>query len=277
MTGTDHPFVTEYLAGFDAASGSISQPRRSVLREEIGAHLRDAVPLDSSDAEAMAVIAAFGSPAEIIGQELDGSAATAPSSRPHRMRTILIAIGVLIVAVLLATWMWWPGARPQPVPSTAPTPSPAVTSVVNETPEGPPRVTTGEAYAEYRAAIDQMEHPLPAGAAYPLGVPEGLDAGAQGDGMLESGAGRNLAYFSWLCAWEAEYLSAVDAADDRRKVEAASMITAWSTSDFYLAMGDADHGWVTNVVGPMKFGDASGVEQDLPNTCAQAAIVNVTR
>ncbi|CAN5267507.1 hypothetical protein BH11ACT4_BH11ACT4_14390 [soil metagenome] len=279
MMTTEHPYVEEYLAGFDARATRIPDPRRSVLREEIAAHLRDAVPVDSTDADAAAVIAAFGSPAEIIGQELGDPPAAQEQHPRHALRiTLIIVATVVVVALAVAAglaWLYWAGPSPQSADPASPSPS-AASSIVNETPRGPLRVTSGEAYYEYEAAIESMEHPLPTGAAYPLGVPEGLDAGAQPSGaLLESGAGRNVAYFSWLCAWESEYLSAIDADDDRRRVDAESMITAWSTSGFHLAMGDDEGGWTKNVVDPMKFGDPSGVKQDLPSTCAQAFIVNV--
>ena len=142
---------------------------------------------------------------------------------------------------------------------------------------GPARVTTGQAYYEYLDAIENMEHPLPDGAAYPVGVPEGLGAGKTPDGGIgQSGAGRNVANFAWLCAWESEYLAAIEAGDDRRQVAAESMLTAWSTGDFYLhTMVDEEQGWVKNVINPMTFGDSSGVERDRPGTCSQAGIVNV--
>jgi hypothetical protein len=54
------------------------------------------------------------------------------------------------------------------------------------------------------------------------------------------------------------------------------MITAWSTSDFYLhVVVDEGQGWVKNVIDPMAFGDPSGVKRDRPGTCSQAGIVNV--
>lgn len=275
MSSTDHPFVAEYLARFEAESSGIREPRRSVLREEIAAHLRDAIPVSASDAEAAAVIASFGSPAEIIGQELDE-----PRPEPRgRSRRIVMVVGTAVIALALLAvplWLWRPGMPPQRLPETSlPTPSPtAGASVVTEMPEGPERITTGTGYYEYLAAIEAMEYPLPEGAAYPLGVPVGLNEGENPSGILETGAGAVVANFTWLCAWEAEYLDAVDSGDDRRQVEAESMITAWSTSDFFRTISGGD-GWVKSVVNPMKFGKSSGVKSDFPSTCAQASIFNV--
>jgi DNA-binding FrmR family transcriptional regulator len=68
---TDHRLVTQYLRQFDAAAGSLSNARRAVLREEIANHLRELVQPDLSDADASAALSSFGSPADILGQELD--------------------------------------------------------------------------------------------------------------------------------------------------------------------------------------------------------------
>ena len=268
-SGTDHPFVTRYLQQFDEAAASISGPRRAVLREEIAAHLRDAIPADATNADAAAAISDFGSPAEILGQELDSVAPGNPAPRPSRKtrNTVLIVISAITVALLLIVLL--------PLLFVVATAS-KTDSVVKSHPVGPARITEGTGYYEYQAAIKAMADPLPAGAEYPDGVPAGLDSGSNSSGIMEAGAGKVVAHFTWLCAWESEYLSAISAKDAERQVAAESMLIKWSTSPFYLdVMSDPDKGWVTNVINPMKFGDASGVKQDRPQTCAQASIVNV--
>jgi hypothetical protein len=114
---------------------------------------------------------------------------------------------------------------------------------------GPPRVTNGTAYFEYQAEIKAMKEPLPRGAEYPQGVPEGLNVGPGTGGMAEIGSGRNLAHFTWLCAWESEHLTAISEKDAERQVEAESMLAKWSTSSFYLnVVSDPDTGWVRTVL-----------------------------
>jgi hypothetical protein len=271
---SEHPYVTEYLRRFDQAAAALPHQRRMLLREEIADHLRDMIPASASDKEATDAIAQFGSPAEILAQDVDASGPGVVGVSRRRRRWVGWAIAVVLVALtvlaLLPVVSLLRGPQDPPASPTLPG-NPLV-----EEPDGTERVTSGQAYFEYLAAIESMEHPLPDGAEYPIGVPDGLDAGQTGDGtgVLESGAGGTIAHFSWLCAWESEYLAAVTAGDDRRLVAAESMITSWSTSGFYLAMDDTERAWVGNVVAPMRIGDSTGVRQDRTQTCAQAGIVD---
>jgi hypothetical protein len=273
----EHPYVAEFLLRFDQAAAALSAPRRMLLREEIAEHLRDAIPPTATDAEAAEAIARFGSPAEILAHELDEAdprVARHPRQRRPRWIGWVIAAAALILVVLLALpFLSILRGAQQPAGTPALSGNP-----VAQEPDGPARVTTGQGYFEYLAAIESMEHPLPDGAEYPLGVPEGLDAGktADGAGIMESGGGTNIAHHTWLSAWESEYLAADAAGDDRRLVAAEAMIAGWAESDFYLAMGDSERGWVSNVVVPMRMGDASGVKQDRTQVCAVAGILNVT-
>lgn len=76
-------------------------------------------------------------------------------------------------------------------------PTSTSSSVVNRNLKGPARVTTGEGYFEYQAAIKAMKDPLPAGAEYPLGVPKGLDAGRTSNGIMQSGGMGNVRNSIW--------------------------------------------------------------------------------
>lgn len=271
---TDHPYVAEYLLRFDEAAASLATTRRLMLREEIAEHLRDVIDASASEGEAAAAIAQFGSPAEVLAQELDND--PSPVAPRVRSRWTWWTIGAAIILVFLVASIPILGSirgETAPEPATPPLSGNPVT----EKPEGPERVTTGPAYFEYLAAIERMDHPLPDGVNYPLGVPEGLDAGptSDGEGTMQSGAGTVIAHFSWLCAWESEYLLAVDAADDRRQVDAEAMISSWAESEFYAAMGDTERSWVKNVVDPMQFNNPTGVKADRTQTCAQAGIFNV--
>lgn len=263
---SDHPLVAKYLEHFDMATASLSLRRRVALRDDIATHLRDLIAIDTPNADASAALASFGSPSDILEQELDG---VSPQRRPLRRRTrrgITIAItaagAALVLGASLFTWI------------SANGPSSPSESVVNKTPEGASRVAKGTAYFEYRNAIDAMAKPLPAGADYPEGVPGGLDSGPFSGGVMQSGAGKVVAHFTWLCAWEYEYLNAMTAKDAKRQVLAEAMLTSWSTSPFWAAI-DPDGGWARNVLDPMEMGDKSGVIDDLPQSCVQAGIINV--
>ena len=270
---TDHRLVTQYLRQFDAAAGSLTNARRAILREEIANHLRELVQPDLSDADASAALSSFGSPADILGQELDVPPSLAASQRRQRRvrRTVAIVVSAVAAAILLIVLLPLLFVV-APVPVAGP--DGEVTSVVNANPQGPARVTTGTGYFEYQAAIEAMEDPLPAGAAYPAGVPEGLDSGTSSTGVMQSGAGYVVAQYTWLCAWESEYLTAMAQEATGRQVAAEAMLTTWSTSEFYTTT-DPNRGWVTSVLEPVWFGDSSGVVRDQPQSCSQAGIINV--
>ncbi|CAO1653898.1 DUF1707 domain-containing protein [Salinibacterium sp. NYA9b] len=269
----EHPLVTSYLSDFDDLAAPLSSARRLELREEIASHLRESIPVAVSNADAAAVIAAFGSPAEILGDEgIPGQGRPASRSSLKRRQRVLIAAAIVIAGLVLAIYLWFPGPQPAISPQ-APQSSEGPASVVNEDPTGPARVTEGTAYFEYLAAIEAMPETLPSGAAYPAGVPEGLDSGQTDGGVVQSGLGATVAHFTWLCAWEAEYLTAADDEDAERLVAAEAMLTQWPSYDF---VSDPDGGWAANVLEPLSFGDTAGLQRDFPQTCAQAGILNVT-
>ncbi|WP_199280102.1 hypothetical protein [Salinibacterium sp. CAN_S4] len=233
-------------------------------------HLSEVAPPSSTDAEASLAILEFGTPREIVEQE---QSIVRPQRRGDRRGVIAIVLSVaaaLVVSALVAGTML---SRPSSA-TREESPEVEVTSVVSETPLGPERVSDGQAYAEYLAEIDALE-PLPEGAEWPIGVPAGLDAGSQPEGMLESGAGTNVARFTWLCAWEDEYVDAEDAGADERKVAAADQLEWWSAQPF-LSQWDPGGGWTRNVILPMRFDDSSGIRADFPNSCAQAFILGIS-
>lgn len=127
-------------------------------------------------------------------------------------------------------------------------------------------LTEGSAVEEYLAAIRDIGEPLPEGQDYPPGIPDHF---LPVSGYLEEGAARNQAWFTWLCAWETEYLQAF-ASDSSRQVHAEAMIEQWAKMDFYLnVIVDPDRGWVSNVVAPMRLGDPTGVRADHRQLCGQ--------
>ena len=92
-------------------------------------------------------------------------------------------------------------------------------------------------------------------------MPNGLNSGTSTAGTMQSGAGYVVAQYTWLCAWESEYLTAMAKDDAERQVAAEAMLTTWLTSEFYMAP-DPNRGWVTSVLDPVGFGDSSGVVRD---------------
>lgn len=89
--------VRSYLEEFDRLSAQLPKHRRDTLRKEIEEHLRIAIPADATDAVIGSVLADFGSPAEIVEQEID--AAPASPRVPTRVRRLLIWGGVVLAVV----------------------------------------------------------------------------------------------------------------------------------------------------------------------------------
>lgn len=281
----DHPFVADYLRRLDRAASEVPPARRRVLQDEIAAHLRHVVPPEATDEHAAQTIEAFGSPEHLVTEAFGESAAAGPRSRQRvaptgaLVTTLALAVAGMAGLALNADR----GGEPRtgsPSPQQAagddvPGNVPTVTSVVNADPKGADRVTQGRTFAEYQAAIASMPHPLPPGAEYPLGVPAGMEPGITAEAAVETGRGTNTAYFTWLCAWESEYLAAVEAEDFDRVIVAEEMIVAWMDMPVHQEPDEPLTGWEGSVVEPMRFGDPSGVRADRPATCMHAGIYNV--
>jgi hypothetical protein len=266
MPKPEHPLVTEFLLDFDHAAAGIPAERRRVLRAEIASHLRDQVAPDAMDEEAKVAILEFGTPSEIVVHELGAE----PPTRRPRLMLIGGAASALVVASVVAGILVFV----HPSTSEKKPPSP-FNSVVSAHPEGSDRVIEGTAFAEYVGAAGELP-PLPPTAEWPVGVPTQLDGGLVPDasGVLEAGAGRWVARFTWLCAWEGEYLAA-EKVHDRSRISAAyDSLDYWAGLPFQ-AETDPAGGWRTNVVDPLKADDATGLKADFPNTCMQAGIVDV--
>ncbi len=111
---TEHPLVSAYLKDFDSAAAILSAPRRALLREEVAAHLRDALTPGMSDSAVAAVIARLGSPAEIVAAENNGL--VTPSRRGGEKSAVILAVlaavtGVMAVVVVgpsAIAYIWGP-------------------------------------------------------------------------------------------------------------------------------------------------------------------------
>jgi hypothetical protein len=251
---TDHPAVTDYIDEFDRIASVIPAARRTMLREEIVAHLRDAIPFDATDEEAAVAIAGFGTPEEIVANEREGGASI---GLKRRRRWPWAVAALAVVGVTVAAFLIVPGLLVEK-------------SIVTEEPYGQPRVEDGVAYYEYLDAVREMKYPLPAGAEYPRGVPEGLDP-VEGT-VGENGVGILIAHYTWICAWESEYLTAVELDDDERLVQAEKMIARWP---FHPKLDSIADDWREAVVKPMEFGITTGIVSNRRATCSAAGILNV--
>ncbi|WP_250445928.1 hypothetical protein [Actinotalea sp. C106] len=284
----DHPLVTDYLRRLERASSGVPRGRRRALLEDVGEHLREVVPTGASDEQARRAIEDFGAPEHLADeafgrrepdpQREDGVGAKhplAPRVLSLAATVALLAGGVLATHALTRASDDEPDVHAEGASTVNASDGDAGTaSFVTAEPRGEPRTQEGRAYAEYQVAIADLPHPLPPGAVYPAGVPEGLDGGVHEDAVMEVGAGATTAHFTWLCAWEVEYLTAFYADDHPRVLVAEDMLRAFPDV-VPPSWTDTATVWAPMVTGPLDFADPSGVEKDVRGTCMQAGIYPV--
>jgi hypothetical protein len=99
-TGLAHRLAAGYLRQFDAAASVLPVPRARELREQVAAHIDEAVAPDASDEEVAAVLAELGSPRRLVAE-----AAATVGRRPWAARfgwkgwTLAGVLVVLVAAV----------------------------------------------------------------------------------------------------------------------------------------------------------------------------------
>ena len=86
MNGTalDHPLIRGYLRDLDAAFAAAPAGQARELREQITAHLQDALPPSAGDREVAAALARLGSPASLAAEASAGRPRHRPATDPRR-------------------------------------------------------------------------------------------------------------------------------------------------------------------------------------------------
>jgi hypothetical protein len=106
MSGTalDHPLVRDYLHELDAAFAALPAAQASELREQIVAHLDDALRPGADDQEVAGVLARLGSPGDLAAEAAAGAAPRAAGAgRRFRLPGLARRTWTLIItAVALA-------------------------------------------------------------------------------------------------------------------------------------------------------------------------------
>ncbi len=107
MSGTalDHRLVRDYLRELNAAMRGVPAAQARELREQITAHLEDALGPNAGDQEIAAALRRLGSPADLAAEAGAASGSSGPRSAPTspRMRwrlAAVIAVPAVIAAVL---------------------------------------------------------------------------------------------------------------------------------------------------------------------------------
>ena len=108
-TSLDHELVRGYISQLDAALRGVPAAQARELREQITAHLDDALPADADDEQVAAVLGRLGSPAELAADVAQAGAAplAAPAMTGARLRHRLARVrrrtwSVVGVTVILA-------------------------------------------------------------------------------------------------------------------------------------------------------------------------------
>ena len=126
MSGSalDNPLVREYLRELEAAFARLPAGQARELREQITAHISDALPPEAADEQVAAVLARLGSPAELaaeavagattdandgtgLGGRRDDAAARPPrqTRRAWRNWRFLVAAGAIVAVVAVVANM----------------------------------------------------------------------------------------------------------------------------------------------------------------------------
>jgi uncharacterized membrane protein len=106
MSGTalDHRLVRDYLRELDAAMRGLQAAQARELREQLAAHLDDALPPDAGDDEVAATLRRLGSPADLSAEARAGAVSGSSRPRPaltRRWRLVaVVAVPTVLAAVL---------------------------------------------------------------------------------------------------------------------------------------------------------------------------------
>jgi hypothetical protein len=94
MNGTvlDHRLVRDYLRELAAATRGLPGDRARELRDQIAAHLDDALPPDADDDEVAATLSRLGAPADIAAEAGAPVPAASARSAPGLVRALLAAV-----------------------------------------------------------------------------------------------------------------------------------------------------------------------------------------
>ena len=111
--------VTQYLADLDRALAVLPPAAAAELREQIRAHIEEALPANPDDSEVAEVLTALGSPEDIVRAADDGYRARRPSTL-QRLRRVRWWVWLLIAAALAALGSLFPLLSYLNAPRTAP-------------------------------------------------------------------------------------------------------------------------------------------------------------
>ena len=95
-----HPLVVAYLWQFDSAASVLPVPRARELREQVVAHVEEAIGPDASDEEVAAVLRGLGSADLLVAEAVASTGKRSWASRVGWMGWTLIGALILVVAAV---------------------------------------------------------------------------------------------------------------------------------------------------------------------------------
>ncbi|WP_247043682.1 hypothetical protein [Arthrobacter rhizosphaerae] len=95
----DSKAVSSYFEEFDRLSEILPSERRVTLRDQLKSHLEDALPGSPSNQDIVGELRKLGTPASVIGEELQVALATPRADRWKSLRMIVRVFGWVLVAV----------------------------------------------------------------------------------------------------------------------------------------------------------------------------------
>ena len=95
-----HPLVAGYLRQFDAAASVLPVPRARELREQVAAHIEEAVAPEASDEEVAAVLRGLGAPRLLVAEAVATTGKRSWAARAGWKGWTLVAVLALIVAAV---------------------------------------------------------------------------------------------------------------------------------------------------------------------------------
>lgn len=104
----EHPLVRDYLRRLDAACAALPYAQARELRDQIIAHLDEALPPDAADDEVAAELARLGTPSELAAEAVGPARPSAAARLRNRLSRLswrartLIAVAFVLIVVLIA-------------------------------------------------------------------------------------------------------------------------------------------------------------------------------
>src|SRR5437764_354454 len=97
-TSLQRPSARKWLADLDRELRKLPPQRAEELRSELVAHADQTITPEDSEERVREALAALGTPAELVGEELGGAKPRSPWHRLRRRTRVLLIVGIICAA-----------------------------------------------------------------------------------------------------------------------------------------------------------------------------------